>query len=175
MRDIPPRVSEEQLPWVQVAPYHPHNSVNLPRHLLHSTLLLLLGGDDLGHLYIHYTTMGMACTQFHVPTTVRIKRLFPRKFMNSNFIISKNREGNFILAHQFKYFKPRLSMAHLLRIVHPEWPHRQGGCTFESPMRLHRFILCRGAQGVLPMRVGGATSQLDLPSLTPLSVADCCS
>ena len=30
-----------------------------------------------------------------------------------------------------------------------------------------------GAQGVLPMRVGGATSQLDLPSLTPLSVADC--
>ena len=30
-----------------------------------------------------------------------------------------------------------------------------------------------GAQGVLPMRVGGATSQLDLPSLTPLSVAGC--
>ena len=26
-------------------------------------------------------------------------------------------------------------------------------------------------QGVLPMRVGDATSQLDLPSLTPLSVA----
>ena len=31
----------------------------------------------------------------------------------------------------------------------------------------------RGAQRVLPMRVGGATSQLDLPSLTPLSVASC--
>ena len=31
----------------------------------------------------------------------------------------------------------------------------------------------RGAQGVPPMRVGGATSQLDLPSLTPLSVAGC--
>ena len=30
-----------------------------------------------------------------------------------------------------------------------------------------------GAQGVLPMRVRGATSQLDLPSLTPLSVAGC--
>ena len=30
-----------------------------------------------------------------------------------------------------------------------------------------------GAQGVLPMRVGGATSKLDLPSLTPLSVAGC--
>ena len=31
----------------------------------------------------------------------------------------------------------------------------------------------RGAQGILPMRVGGATSQLDLPSLTPLSVTGC--
>ena len=31
----------------------------------------------------------------------------------------------------------------------------------------------RGDQGVLPMRVGGATSQLYLPSLTPLSVAGC--
>ena len=36
---------------------------------------------------------------------------------------------------------------------------------------LHRFI--RGAQGVLPMRVRGATSQLDLPSVRPLSVAGC--
>ena len=31
----------------------------------------------------------------------------------------------------------------------------------------------RGAQGVLPMRVGDATSQLDLPSLTALSVDGC--
>ena len=31
----------------------------------------------------------------------------------------------------------------------------------------------RGAQGVLPMREEGATSQLDLPFLTPLSVAGC--
>ena len=62
MRDIPPRVSEEQLPWVQVTQYHLHNSVNLPRHLLNNTLLLLLGGDRLGHLYIHYTTMGMTVT-----------------------------------------------------------------------------------------------------------------
>ena len=30
-----------------------------------------------------------------------------------------------------------------------------------------------GTRGVLPTRVGGATSQLDLPSLTPLSVAGC--
>ena len=59
MRDIPPRVSEELLPWLQVTAYHPHNSVNLPRHLLHSTLHLLLGGDGLGHLYIHYTTKGI--------------------------------------------------------------------------------------------------------------------
>ena len=35
--------------------------------------------------------------------------------------------------------------------------------------RLHRSL--RGAQGVLPIRVGGATSQWDLPSLTPFSVA----
>ena len=35
------------------------------------------------------------------------------------------------------------------------------------------LIYTPGAQGVLPMRVGGATSQLDLPSLTPLSVAGC--
>ena len=59
MRDIPPRVSEEQSPWVQVTRYDVHNSVNLPRHLLHSTLLLLHGGDGSGHLCIHYTTMGI--------------------------------------------------------------------------------------------------------------------
>ena len=59
MHDTPPRVSEEQLPWGQVTPYHPHNSVNLPRHLLHSTLHLLLGGDGLGHMNIHYTTKGI--------------------------------------------------------------------------------------------------------------------
>ena len=57
MRNIHPRVSQEQLPWVQVTPYHPHNSVNLPRYLPHSTLHLLLGGDGLGHLHIHYTAM----------------------------------------------------------------------------------------------------------------------
>ena len=36
---------------------------------------------------------------------------------------------------------------------------------------LYRAI--RGAQGVLPMRVGGATSQLDLAPLTTLCVAGC--
>ena len=33
--------------------------------------------------------------------------------------------------------------------------------------------LRRGAQWVLPMRVGGATSQLDIRSLTPLFIAGC--
>ena len=40
-----------------------------------------------------------------------------------------------------------------------------------SPAECNDLYYARGAQGVLPMRVGGATSQLDLPSLTPLSVA----
>ena len=31
MSNIPPIVSEEQLPGVQITPYHPHNSVNLPK------------------------------------------------------------------------------------------------------------------------------------------------
>ena len=35
------------------------------------------------------------------------------------------------------------------------------------------YTMHEGAQGILPMRVGGATSQLDLPSLTLLSVAGC--
>ena len=41
------------------------------------------------------------------------------------------------------------------------------------PLRCTDLYYARGAQGVLPMRMGGATSQLDLPSLTPLSVAGC--
>ena len=45
MCDIPLRASEEQLPWVQVTPYHRHNSLNLPRHLLYSTLHLLIEGS----------------------------------------------------------------------------------------------------------------------------------
>ena len=41
------------------------------------------------------------------------------------------------------------------------------------PLRCTDLYYARGAHGVLPMRVGGATSQLDLPSLAPLSVAGC--
>ena len=47
------------------------------------------------------------------------------------------------------------------------------GCTFDSRWGCIDLYYARGAQGVLPMRVGCATSQLDLPSLTPLSVAGC--
>ena len=42
-----------------------------------------------------------------------------------------------------------------------------------SPAECTDLYYAPGAQGVLPMRVGGATSKLDLPSLTPLSVACC--
>ena len=44
---------------------------------------------------------------------------------------------------------------------------------FPAVAELHPFILCTRRLGVMPMRVGGATRQLDLPSLTPLSVAGC--
>ena len=62
--------------------------------------------------------------------------------------------------------------------LYPERPHRQGGClaccgcTFESRWGCTDFYNASG-EGVLPIRVGGATSQLDLPSLTLLSVAGC--
>ena len=57
--------------------------------------------------------------------------------------------------------------------------HRQGGClaccgcTFDSYWGGIDLYYARGAQGVLRMRAGGATSQLDLPSLMPLSGAGC--
>ena len=54
------------------------------------------------------------------------------------------------------------------------------GRAFESRLvqQVLRFVFrvnraIREAQEVLPMRVGGETSQLDLLSLTPLSVAGC--
>ena len=49
------------------------------------------------------------------------------------------------------------------------------GCKIDSQMWLSCTDLyyARGFQGVLPMRAGDATSQLDLPSLNPLSVAGC--
>ena len=57
------------------------------------------------------------------------------------------------------------------------------GCVFGSWLvqQVLRFVgsintvqyAIRGAQGALLMRMGGATSQLDLPSLVPMSVAGC--
>ena len=49
-------------------------------------------------------------------------------------------------------------------------PGAEANLAICSP-HLHRAIF--EAQGVLPKRVGGATSQLDPPSLTPLSVNGC--
>ena len=66
-----------------------------------------------------------------------------------------------------------------LRSLYPEWPHRQGGCLtcwgcmFESRWGCTNLYYACDAQGVLPMRAGGATSQLDLLSLTPLFIAGC--
>ena len=42
-----------------------------------------------------------------------------------------------------------------------------------SPAEVALIYIMHVALRGLPMRVGGATSQLDLPSLTPLSVAGC--
>ena len=43
----------------------------------------------------------------------------------------------------------------------------------QAVAELHRFILCTSRSGGTAHEGGGATSQLDLPSLTPLSVAGC--
>ena len=65
--------------------------------------------------------------------------------------------------------------------IYPEWPHigkvvasHDEGRRVDSLPRLHRFILCtRRSTGAAhgAMKVGSMTCQLDLPSLTPLSVA----
>ena len=49
------------------------------------------------------------------------------------------------------------------------------GCKIESRLWLSCTDLhyARGTQGVLPMRVWSATSQLDLPSVAPLSAVGC--
>ena len=55
----------------QVTPYHPYNSVNLPRHLPHSTLHLLLGGDGSGHLYMYCCPQGLQEVGFSGYCTLR--------------------------------------------------------------------------------------------------------
>ena len=63
--------------------------------------------------------------------------------------------------------------------IYPEWTHKHGCLPrmlklarlqdrIPAVAELYRFLLCTM---VLPMRVEGATNQLDLPSLTPLYVA----
>ena len=72
-------------------------------------------------------------------------------------------------------------------ITYPEWPHRQCiGLAFRSRTFAAdsvqqvmwfaaRIAVCNtwSSGGIALCRVGGATSQLDLPSLTPLSIAGC--
>ena len=70
--------------------------------------------------------------------------------------------------------------------LYPEWPHRQ--CVFLAFRRSHvrgslsaaSLMICSSHcrqyvefRGYCPVYGGGATSQLDLPSLTPFSVAGC--
>ena len=73
--------------------------------------------------------------------------------------------------------------------LYPEWPHRQcvglasrrsqvrGSLSAASPVICSsaRIAVCNtwSSGSTALCRVGGATSQLDLPSLTPLSVASC--
>ena len=73
--------------------------------------------------------------------------------------------------------------------LYPEWPHRQCvGLTFRRShdrcsLSAASLVICSPARiavcntwssgGTALCRVGGATGQLDLPSLTPLSVAGC--
>ena len=47
------------------------------------------------------------------------------------------------------------------------------GCRVYCAMRLHGSILCTRRSGGTAHDGGGATSQLDVPSLTPLPVAGC--
>ena len=84
--------------------------------------------------------------------------------------------------YSYSFKKTFVPEKHLL--TYPQWPHMQGGCLacmlkvarLQDPIQavaeLHRFILCtRRSGGTAQEGVGCVTSQLDLSSLTPLSVA----
>ena len=69
-------------------------------------------------------------------------------------------------------------------LMRPEWQHRQCGGLWSRilvPLTVASLVICgpylhraSGAQGVLPCEGWGVTaSQMDLPSLTPFSVAGC--
>ena len=89
----------------------------------------------------------------------------------------------FTVCHTLQFALTRIVSMRPLKL-YLEWPHRQGGCLacwrlqgckIEFPLWLScdDLYYARGAQGVRPIRVGGMTNQLDLLSLTPLSVAGC--
>ena len=91
-----------------------------------------------------------------------------------------------IHVHCYRYQDQRCSL--LLRgYLYPVGPHRQciglafrrshvrGSLSAASLVICSRIALCNAwsSGGTALCRVGGATSQLDLPSLTPLSVVGC--
>ena len=75
--------------------------------------------------------------------------------------------------------KPWKHLIFFTDLRYPEWSHRQSGflawwgCKVDSCSVCTDLYYARGAQGVLPIKVGGVASQLDLPSLTHLSVTGC--
>ena len=115
--------------------------------------------------YIGYLYM---CTSVHYSTYDHVSRVPIHAYYSENYATYQHIGSQFMCTGSY-----------------PEWQHRQGGCLaccrlqvckIESRLWLSCTDLyyARGAQGVLPMRVGGrATCQLELPSLTPLSVAGC--
>ena len=96
------------------------------------------------------------------------------KFCNITSFIHHSKINNKIISSKFimlTYNNHTLSS----RIGKVVASHAEGGCEIEPRLWLSCTDLyyARGTQEVLPMRVGGATSQLDLQSLTSLSVAGC--
>ena len=84
MSDMPPIVSEEQLPWVQLTPYHPQNSVNLSRHLLHAPYTSWLEVMVLV-IHIYISSNGDKCPPCLIPFEWRkvIDNELPHRTINS--------------------------------------------------------------------------------------------
>ena len=94
-----------------------------------------------------------------------------------------------IIISLFGLYFPNLINVPLFDEVSPEWQHRQCvGLVFRrshdpGSLSAASLVICGQARiavcntwssgGTALSRVGGAISQLDLPSLTPLSVAGC--
>ena len=109
------------------------------------------------------------------------------KFIYDFFVI--NEYGQIIFIECVHFFQTSICYYNVGSLIGwgPEWPHRQCvGLAFWSrtfvanPVQqvlrfAARIAVCNtwSSGGTALRRVGGATSQLDLPSLTPLSVAGC--